>query len=190
MSVLCCVDSMFFKFCHNFFLLCNYGGACIIKACNSLRIPSGLVRSSYLVFRELRVPLIKLKVWLISCMVSLLTFSRSFLTLSISLRIRVLCACISFCMKEVIFVVVSSSMFLGGSGVVGWGISVGGGKVGFCGLGIVGLGGSNVEMMFLTLGVCMEVMGEGFIGVDVPLGKILGFCKFGLLGDMNKVWGS
>ena len=149
------------------------GGTCTIKLCNSLRIPSGLVRSSYLVFRELRVTLNEVKVWLISCVVSL-TFSRSFLILFISLRIRVLCACISFCMKEIIFVVVSSTVLLGRSGVGSWGVSVGGGKVGFCKLEIVGLGSSNVEIMLLTLGVCVGVMGAGFIGVDVPLGKISG----------------
>ena len=149
------------------------GGTCTIKLCSSLRIPSGLVRSSYLVFKELRVKLNEVKVWLISCVVSL-TFSRSFLILFISLRIRVLCACISFCMKEIIFVVVSSTVLLGSSGVGSWGVSVGGGKVGFCKLEIVGLGSSNVEIMLLTLGVCVEVMGAGFIGVDVPLGKISG----------------
>ena len=45
-------------------------------------------------------------------------------------------------------------------------------------------------MIFLTLGVFVGVMGEGFLGVDVPLGMILAFCKSELLGDMSGVWGS
>ena len=67
---------------------------------------------------------------------------------------------------------------------------MGGGKVGFCKIGIDGLGDSNVEMIFLTLGVFVGVMGEGFLGVDVPLGMILASCRSELLGDMSKVWGS
>ena len=51
---------------------------------------------------------------------------------------------------------------------------MGGGKLGFCKLEIVGLGSSNVEIILLTLGVCLGVLGAGFMGVEVPLGKISG----------------
>ena len=74
----------------------------------------------------------------------------------------------------VIFVVWSSSMFLVIGEVGCWEVSVWGERIGFSELGVVGLCGSKAEIILLTLGVCLGVLGVVFMGVEVPLGKISG----------------